>query len=204
MRKLFQVYVAAVILGHVIEARTHAQPAAPLPPSHVIQPTVTAAMAGAGGKFFGRSPDPARTRHYYIAAEPQVWDYAPRGCQVMCSDPLPLVLQGNHRGAKLRYMQYTDATFEARVLETPRLGLLGPVLRGVVGEYLAVTFLNRTPRPLSMHPHGLKYDKDSEGSDLRQRHAPESMGGSSTTAGTGAALRHQRLHLRQPDRKSVV
>src|SRR4029078_5199525 len=45
----------------------------------------------------------------------------------------------------------------------PRLGLLGPALRGVVGEFLAVTFLNRADRPLSMHPHGAKYDKDSEG-----------------------------------------
>ena len=33
----------------------------------------------------------------------------------------------------------------------------------MVGEYIAVTFLNRTGRPLSMHPHGVKYDKDSEG-----------------------------------------
>jgi hypothetical protein len=27
-------------------------------------------------------------------------------------------------------------------------------LRGVVGEYFAVTFLNRTDQPLSMHPTG--------------------------------------------------
>jgi hypothetical protein len=40
---------------------------------------------------------------------------------------------------------------------------LGPVLRGVVGEYLAVTFFNRTDEVLSMHPHGVKYDKHSEG-----------------------------------------
>src|SRR4051812_5288657 len=41
---------------------------------------------------------------------------------------------------------------------------MGPVLRGQVGDYLVVTFYNRTARPLSMHPHGVKYDKDSEGS----------------------------------------
>src|SRR4029077_3222537 len=51
------------------------------------------------------------------------------------------------------------------------LGILGPVLRGVVGDYIAVTFLNRgdTPwvranLPFSMHPHGVRYDKDNEGS----------------------------------------
>ena len=67
------------------------------------------------------------------------------------------------RGAKLRYVEYTDASFGTRVITDPRLGIRGPTLRGVVGEYLAVTFLNRTPDPVSMHPHGVKYDKDSEG-----------------------------------------
>jgi len=38
-----------------------------------------------------------------------------------------------------------------------------------VGEYLAVTFLNRGGQPLSMHPHGVKYDKDSEGSYYEPR-----------------------------------
>ena len=51
--------------------------------------------------------------------------------------------------------------------QAPRLGILGPVLRGVVGDYLKITFLNRTAVPLSMHPHGVKYDKDSEGSYYR-------------------------------------
>jgi hypothetical protein len=45
------------------------------------------------------------------------------------------------------------------------LGILGPVLRGVVGEYIEVTFLNRCVGGIfSMHPHGVKYDKYSEGS----------------------------------------
>lgn len=60
-------------------------------------------------------------------------------------------------------MQYTDETFRTRVAANSTLGILGPVLRGVVGEYLAITFLNRASQPLSMHPHGVHYDKDSEG-----------------------------------------
>jgi hypothetical protein len=60
-------------------------------------------------------------------------------------------------------VQYTDATFTAKVLPNRSLGVLGPVLRGVVGEYLAVTFLNRSDQPLSMHPHGVKYDRDGDG-----------------------------------------
>src|SRR6185312_48514 len=65
---------------------------------------------------------------------------------------------------KARYFQYTDGTFTQRVPQPARLGILGPVLRAVVGDYIEVTFLNRTGIALSMHPHGVKYDKDSEGS----------------------------------------
>ncbi len=132
--------------------------------SNNVTPTVTVEMGDVGGKFFGAVPDPTRTRRYYIAAEPELWDYAPQGRDPVCGKPLPppVVLQ-RHVG-KMRYVQYTDATFTTKVFQNPRLGILGPVLRGVVGEFLAVTFLNRGGQPLSMHPHGAKYDKDSEGS----------------------------------------
>jgi FtsP/CotA-like multicopper oxidase with cupredoxin domain len=131
--------------------------------TNAIPPTVTRDMGDVGGKFYGRTPDPRKTRRYFIAAEPQLWDYAPEGRDVMCGKPFPPPVAAKRQGGKVRYVQYTDESFAARVIENPRLGILGPVLRGVVGEYVAVTFLNRTARPLSMHPHGLKYDKDSEG-----------------------------------------
>ena len=133
-------------------------------PTNAIQPTVTSVVGDLGGKFFGHTPDPSRTRHYYIAAEPQLWDYAPQGRDVICGKPLPPPVVARRSGGKIRYVQYTDETFQAKVIATPRLGILGPVLRGMVGEHLAVTFVNGADRPLSMHPHGVKYDKDSEGS----------------------------------------
>ena len=145
----------------LLGANVRAQPVAQ---TNAIPPTVTASMGDLGGKFFGRRPDPARTRHYYIAAEPELWDFAPQGRDVICGMPLPPPLVKNRRGGKLRYVQYTDETFATKLVQTPRLGILGPVLRGTVGDYLAVTFMNRAWRPLSIHPHGLKYDKDSEGS----------------------------------------
>jgi hypothetical protein len=132
--------------------------------TNAIQPTVTATLGDLGGKFFGRTPDPARTRRYLIAAEPELWDYAPQGRDVICGKPLPPPVMAKRSGEKLRYVQYNDEAFTAKVMQNQRLGLLGPVLRGTVGDYLAITFLNRTSRPLSMHPHGAKYDKDSEGS----------------------------------------
>lgn len=140
-----------------------AQPASTDP----IRPTVTAAMGEVGGRFFGRAPDPKKTRRYYIAAESEQWDYAPSGRDEICGLPLPPPVLAERKNAKLRYVQYTDETFGAKIMPNPSLGILGPVLRGVVGDFLAVTFLNRTSQPLSMHPHGVKYDKDSEGAYYR-------------------------------------
>lgn len=128
-----------------------------------IRATTTVAGGDTGGTFFGQKPDPGKTRQYYIAAESELWDYAPAGRDEVCGIPFPPPVAANRKGGKLRYIQYTDATFTTKVIPRPGLGILGPVLRGVVGDFLAITFLNRTSQPLSLHPHGVKYDKDSEG-----------------------------------------
>jgi FtsP/CotA-like multicopper oxidase with cupredoxin domain len=160
---------AAIVGGALLAAlpaggQTGRTNALPIVATNFIPPTVTAAMGDVGGKFFGGAPDAAKTRHYYVAAEPELWDYAPQGRDPVCGKPLPPPVAAQRSGGKIRYVQYTDETFGAKVIQNPRLGILGPVLRGVAGEFLAVTFVNRTSRPLSMHPHGVKYDKDSEGS----------------------------------------
>ena len=126
-------------------------------------PTAVAASADPGGTYFGRVPEAKKTRHYYIAAEAVTWDFVPAGRDEVCGLTLPDAVAANRQDRKTRYIQYTDATFTVKAPENPSLGILGPVLRGVVGDYLAVTFLNRTNQSLSMHPHGVKYDKDSEG-----------------------------------------
>ncbi len=129
----------------------------------VIRPTVTVATGDTGGKIFGRAPHPQKTRRYFIAAESELWDFAPAGRDEVCGLPMPQHVLRNRKSGKLRYVQYTDETFTAKVISNSSLGILGPILRGVTGETLAVTFFNRTSQPLSMHPHGVKYDKDSEG-----------------------------------------
>ena len=145
-----------------------AQPVVTLPTNN-ITPTVTVEMGDVGGKFFGQVPDANKTRRYYLAAEPELWDFAPSGLDPVCGKPLPPPVLMQRQVGKMRYVQYTDATFTTKVFQNPRLGILGPVLRGVTGEFLAVTFLNRGGQPLSMHPHGVKYDKDSEGSHYQPR-----------------------------------
>src|SRR5262245_14620654 len=126
-------------------------------------PTTTVETGDRGGMFFGAAPDPAKTRRYFIAAEHELWDYMPLGSDVICGQPVPPPVTTRRRGAKIRYVEYLDESFTTRAIAHRRLGIMGPVLRGVVGDYLVVTFLNRTSRPLSIHPHGVKYDKDSEG-----------------------------------------
>jgi manganese oxidase len=158
--------------------------------AYTIKPTVTEKMGDQGGKYFGQPPDPAKTRHYYIAAEPDQWDFMPAGSDPVCGMTPSRDVLANHLIQKARYFQYTDGSFTERVPQTPRLGILGPVLRGVVGEYLEITFLNRTKLPLSMHPHGVKYDKDSEGSYYGDNR-PQSLQGSRgdhSAPGLGAAI----------------
>ncbi len=162
------IFQILIVLGLFNFKSAHAQTSF----AYDLKPTVTASMGDPGGKYFGQTPDPAKTRHYYIAAEPVQWDLMPLGSDPICGmTPAPNV-QALHLVRKARYFQYTDGTFKQRVPQPSRLGILGPVLRGVVGEYIEITFLNRTGIPLSMHPHGVKYDKDSEGSYYGNNNSP--------------------------------
>ena len=169
MTKFTLPLLTALIFGTSGLRAAQAPPPDASPFTNIVQPTVTVAMGDVGGKFFGQPPVEAKTRHYYIAAEPGLWDYAPQGVDPICGKTLPPPVLLQRQVGKMRYVQYTDATFTTKVFENPRLGILGPVLRGVVGDFLAVTFLNRGGQPLSMHPHGVKYDKDSEGSHYQPK-----------------------------------
>ena len=132
-------------------------------PPPTMRATVTKEMGELGGKYFGKAPDQTKTKHYYIAAEPVTWDFAPAGQDLVCGKTFSQDFELHRTAAKMRYVQYADPDFTQRVLPQQRLGIMGPVLRGVTGQYLEITFLNRCKQPLSMHPHGVKYDKDSEG-----------------------------------------
>lgn len=43
------------------------------------------------------------------------------------------------------------------------LGFLGPVLWAEVGDVISVHLKNFATRPYTIHPHGVFYEKDSEG-----------------------------------------
>ncbi|HTX13685.1 MAG TPA: multicopper oxidase domain-containing protein [Candidatus Baltobacteraceae bacterium] len=106
---------------------------------------------------------------YYIAADEVEWNYMPSAATyVMTGEnettPVPPAKSNTYR--KAIYREYTDATFAAlkpRPPELAYLGILGPLIRAEVGDTVKVVFKNNTRLILSMHPHGLAYDSDSEG-----------------------------------------
>ncbi|HZQ18630.1 MAG TPA: multicopper oxidase domain-containing protein [Terriglobales bacterium] len=105
----------------------------------------------------------AATRHYYVAAEDVVWDYAPSLMDLTMGRPIPDPWAQKIKWNKTRYIEYTDSTFSVRKPQPAWLGILGPIIRAKVGDSIVIDFLNRSSRPHSMHPHGLRYDKDNEG-----------------------------------------
>lgn len=61
------------------------------------------------------------------------------------------------------YKQYQDSTYMSEVLKPAWLGFLGPILRAEVGDTIVVHLKNFAKRPFTIHPHGVFYEKDSEG-----------------------------------------
>lgn len=134
----------------------------------------TPPVSGAAGTPAG---DPAgQVRRYYLAADKVAWNYAPAGTNLITGKAFSeeervFVDRGPDRigsvYTKSLFREYTDAAFTAlkpRPPEWEHLGLLGPVIRAEVGDTVEVVLRNNTPFPVSLHPHGLRYAKDAEGS----------------------------------------
>jgi hephaestin len=146
---------AALTAGAVIAASASTPPA----PAE----STTATLAG------------GQVRTYFIAADTVSWNYVPDHRNMITGQRFGdvesvFVKRGATRiGAtylKSQYRQYTDATFSQRApvpAQWQHLGFLGPVIQAEVGDTIVVHFKNNTPFPTSIHPHGVRYAKDSEG-----------------------------------------
>jgi FtsP/CotA-like multicopper oxidase with cupredoxin domain len=133
-------------------------------------------LACAWASDAGAGSSSGKVHTYYIAADEVEWDYAPSGLNKMMGMkfegyPNVFIEQGPHRIGKVYrkavYREYTDESFtklKPRAPEWEHAGILGPILRGDVGDTLRVVFKNNAAQPYSMHPHGVFYNKDSEGS----------------------------------------
>jgi FtsP/CotA-like multicopper oxidase with cupredoxin domain len=123
----------------------------------------------------GKTRGAGRTHIYYIAADEVDWNYAPADHDHMTgkpyderaryyTEPGPDRIGPIYR--KAVYQEYADASFTTR---KPRpaawqhLGILGPVIRGEVGDTIKVVFKNNARFPFSVHAHGVRYDEASAG-----------------------------------------
>ncbi len=129
------------------------------------------------------------TRTYYIAADEVMWNYVPSGTNRISGKPFMGVEQvytqrsAHHIGPVYRkaiYREYTDATFttlKPRPADQQYMGILGPIIRAQVGDTIKVVFKNNASRPYSMHPHGVLYEKASEGVAYGDESGADKMGG---------------------------
>jgi len=115
-----------------------------------------------------------RIRTYFIAADNVTWDYVPGARDEIAGTPYTdTAFFGNAKPRpvstayrKVLYREYTDSTFRTLKPRPPawqHLGFLGPLIRAVVGDTIRLVFRNNGDRPYSVHPHGVLYDKASEG-----------------------------------------
>lgn len=127
-----------------------------------------------------RAPLGGLVRQFFVQAEEAEWDYLPSGWDWVAGVPAPESMHARvytvlpppaparigTRHVKLRFVEYEDASFATprnRSAEWLHLGLIGPVLHAEVGDQVRVVLRNRTPGPVSLHPHGVRYDAANEG-----------------------------------------
>ncbi|XP_062358841.1 coagulation factor VIII isoform X1 [Cinclus cinclus] len=105
--------------------------------------------------------DKPMTWTYYIAAEEMDWDYAPvkpvsldRNMASLYLEPGPQRIGSKYK--KVVFVEYEDATFKKRKVSNPQdKGILGPVIKGEVGDQFKIVFRNLASRPYNIYPHGL-------------------------------------------------
>jgi FtsP/CotA-like multicopper oxidase with cupredoxin domain len=118
----------------------------------------------------------ATERVYYIAADEVIWDYAPSyPNNPITGEPFGKKESVYLRQAKDRigkqylkavYREYNDASFASlkeRGSGEEHLSILGPIIHAEVGDIITVVFRNNTRFPVGIHPHGVFYEKASEG-----------------------------------------
>ncbi|XP_044767615.1 hephaestin isoform X5 [Neomonachus schauinslandi] len=115
------------------------------------------------------------TRVYYLGIQDVQWNYAPKGRNVIMNQTLDndtvassfLKSDKNRIGRSYKktiYKEYRDGSYMDEMVQPAWLGFLGPVLQAEVGDVILIHLKNFATRPYTIHPHGVFYEKDSEGS----------------------------------------
>lgn len=74
---------------------------------------------------------------------------------------------------KVLYREYTDGTFTREKPHPEELGLLGPMIKGEVGDTIKVHFKNMANRAYTVHAHGIFYSKADEGAKYADHSSEE-------------------------------
>lgn len=110
-----------------------------------------------------------RTREYWIQADAIKWNCVPNGRDDMMGTRFK---PDDTTYWAVGYRAYTpnwDALLPASADLGPNAGVPGPIIRGRIGDTITVHFRNNDTHyrfPYSMHPHGVRYGPDSDGSWL--------------------------------------
>ncbi|KAJ8033736.1 Hephaestin-like protein [Holothuria leucospilota] len=114
----------------------------------------------------------ATERVYFIGVKEIAWNYTPSGRNLVQNKEFDsyaanYVVTGTDRiGSTYKksvYRRYTDDTFTEEMTHPEHLGVLGPVISAEVGDKIVIHFKNMGSYPSTMHPHGVFYEKNSEG-----------------------------------------
>jgi len=122
------------------------------------------ASAQAAGAGPGDAPQPQPggvKREYWIAARSLKWDVAPTGQD----EWMRTKIRGPRTFRALVYQRYSTGFGEP----IGAAGMPGPTLEGEVGDTIVVHFRNadeRLNQALTMHPHGVRYTPQYDGSYL--------------------------------------
>lgn len=113
-----------------------------------------------------------KTRQYFIQAVQVKWNYAPSGTNEITGKPFTPAEQVfvgsglNRVGStytKCIYRGYTDESYAVPLKQPAYMGILGPTVFAEVGDRVVIHYKNSCSFANSVHVHGLRYDKKSEG-----------------------------------------
>jgi FtsP/CotA-like multicopper oxidase with cupredoxin domain len=144
------------LAGHRLSANSHVD-IDHLSSQVAVPPQVRAATAErARTEYVSAQVSGGQTREYWIKAVKTPWDIAPNHRDGMMDTRVP----GRTKFTALAYQSYSPGF--ARPLGPPQIP--GPLLEATTGDTIVVNFRNEIRTPVTMHPHGIFYTSDMDGS----------------------------------------